>query len=105
MDYKYKAKVIRVIDGDTVVFSIDCGFKIKYEAECRFYGINTPELRKKEQKEAALVSKKWVEDNIGTDVVIYSKEIDKYGRPLVVVYNGDLNLNDKLIELGLAVKY
>jgi len=105
MDYKYKAKVLRVIDGDTVVFSIDCGFKIKYEAECRFYGIDTPELRKKDQKGAALVSKKWVEDNIGTEVVIYSKEIDKYGRPLVVVYQGDLNLNEKLIELGLAVKY
>jgi micrococcal nuclease len=105
MDYKYKAKVLRVIDGDTVVFSIDCGFKIKYEAECRFYGIDTPELRKKDQKEAALVSKQWVEDNIGTEVIIYSKEIDKYGRPLVVVYKGDLNLNEKLIELGLAVKY
>ena len=41
--YTYKAKLIRVIDGDTIVADIDLGFNmILRDQHIRLTGINTP---------------------------------------------------------------
>jgi len=43
--YKYNAKLIRVIDGDTIDALIDLGFNVWVKKRIRLYGINTPESR------------------------------------------------------------
>ena len=44
--YEYKAKVLRVVDGDTVDVDIDLGFGIWMHRErVRMMGIDTPESR------------------------------------------------------------
>ena len=43
--YEYKAKLIRVVDGDTIDAEIDLGFKIFIKERIRFAGIDTPESR------------------------------------------------------------
>ena len=43
--YKYNAKLIRVIDGDTVDALIDLGFNVWVKKRIRLYGIDTPEVR------------------------------------------------------------
>ena len=43
--YTYKAKLDRVIDGDTIDVNIDLGFDIQIKKRVRFVGINTPESR------------------------------------------------------------
>ena len=44
--YEYKAKLVRVIDGDTIDVDIDLGFKVFLQKErVRLFGINTPESR------------------------------------------------------------
>jgi micrococcal nuclease len=43
--YEYNAKVLRVVDGDTVDVLIDVGFSTFKKERVRLHGINTPECR------------------------------------------------------------
>jgi len=103
--YTYKAEVIRVIDGDTVVLNIDLGFKIHHITPCRLAGINAPELNSKDEKTraAAVASKEYLMHLLkeGEQIVIDSKKLDKYGRPVVAI---DF-VNFLMIEKGHAVIY
>ncbi len=103
--YTYKAKVIRVIDGDTVAMEIDLGFKIYHVMSCRLAGVNAPELNSKDEatKAAAEASKEYLMSMlpVGEIVTIESKKLDKYGRAVVKI---DYT-NEIMIEKGHAVKY
>ena len=48
--YEYKAKVTRVVDGDTVDALIDCGFSVFRKERIRLYGINAPESRTRDKE-------------------------------------------------------
>ena len=54
--YHYKAKVDRVVDGDTIDVTLDLGFDLHMQARIRFVGINAPETRTRDlvEKEAGL---------------------------------------------------
>ena len=41
--YQYRAKVVRVVDGDTVILSVDLGFRVQHEISVRLARINAPE--------------------------------------------------------------
>ncbi len=43
MTYEYKAKLIKVVDGDTLDVQIDLGFNIFQNIRVRLLGVNTPE--------------------------------------------------------------
>ena len=48
--YEYRAKLVNVVDGDTVDVDIDLGFGIWMRDErVRIMGIDTPESRTREQ--------------------------------------------------------
>ena len=49
--YQYRAKLIKVVDGDTVDALIDCGFSTFKKERIRLYGINTPESRTRDKEE------------------------------------------------------
>ena len=49
--YIYRAKLDRVVDGDTVDAMIDCGFSIFRKERVRLYGINAPESRTRDKQE------------------------------------------------------
>jgi micrococcal nuclease len=108
--YTYKAIVNRVVDGDTLNLTIDLGFNTYWKSNCRFAGINTPELKAVDEtiRANALKAKQYVESKvpIGSEVLIVSKSLDKYGRPIVEVYYGTdfkEHLNTELLNEGLAV--
>ena len=91
--YQYKAKLIRVVDGDTVDAMIDCGFSTFKKERIRLYGIDTPECRTrdKEEKARGLAAKARLEELIaeGNNEFIIETSIDKkgkYGRLLGVLY-------------------
>lgn len=42
--YRYAAKLIRVVDGDTVWMDVDLGFTVHVSICFRLLGINAPEL-------------------------------------------------------------
>jgi endonuclease YncB( thermonuclease family) len=95
--YTYKAKLNRVVDGDTVNLTIDLGFRLTYTANCRLAGINAPEMSTEEGK----VSKVALMQMLSTEFTIESTGLDKYGRPVVRIGS----INDKMVEGGYATKY
>jgi micrococcal nuclease len=42
----YNARLIRVVDGDTIDANIDLGFDVSVKKRIRFMGVNAPESRK-----------------------------------------------------------
>jgi|TARA_R100001463_G_scaffold63172_7_gene116169 micrococcal nuclease len=112
--YTYKAKLDRVVDGDTIDVNIDLGFDISVHKRVRLAGINAPESRTKdlEEKKKGLASKaRLIELLDKGDLVVESKELGKYGRVIgdLTIYPDDLglpiNINETLIEEGHAVEY
>jgi endonuclease YncB( thermonuclease family) len=108
--YRYMATVNRVIDGDTAELIIDEGFKHSWKVSCRFAGINAPELTSDDPatREKAAASRNYLALRlpIGKQVYIKSEKLDKYGRPIVTVYDlSGVNINDELLEKGFAIKY
>ena len=108
--FKYSAKVIHVIDGDTLDVQIDLGFDIHHLVRIRLFGINTPEsrTRNKEEKRLGLAAKARLEELVaGKTIVVETKKdaTEKYGRYLGVVFLGDKSINTQLIEEGHATEY
>ena len=108
-EYIYKAEVVRIIDGDSVVVDLDLGFGIWLRKQhIRLYGLDAPEIRGEERPDG-LVAKSFVETflPIGTEVIIktYKDKKGKYGRWLGEIFHGDVSLNETLLENGLAEPY
>lgn len=103
--YKYKAKITRVVDGDTADVMIDLGFSVTVNTTLRLYGINTPEMKGASKAEGAKSKARLKELVEGKDVVIESRVYDKYGRTVATVFLGDVNVNDLMVREGLAVPY
>jgi len=112
--YTYKAKLVRVINGDTLDIEIDLGFDIIIKQRLKLYGINTPDSRSTNvtTKQKGLDVKQRL-------IAILTKEFKvetmlnkrgKYGRILGKVYIVDENdnevcINELLVDEGLAVRY
>jgi len=112
--YTYKAKLQRVVDGDTVDLTIDLGFNIHHKVRCRLYGINTPEIRTKNlaEKELGLAAKAYVEDWFDRTkdcfVQTFKDGKGKYGRLLANIYADEkceISLNEQLVDSGHATNY
>ena len=106
--YTYKAKLDRIIDGDTVDAHIDLGFDITIHKRIRLAGIDTPESRTRdlEEKARGLASKdRLVELLEDGEFILESKEVGKYGRVLGTLHVDDINVNETLVQEGFAVEY
>ena len=104
---RFKARVKRVVDGDTLDLDIDLGFHITLSERVRLIGVDTPETRTRDlvEKNNGLKSKRFVEEFATGSVFIEVHGFGKFGRPLVELYKDNVNLNQKLIQLGLASPY
>ena len=95
--YEYNAKILRIVDGDTIDVDIDLGFGVWIHKErVRLEGIDTPESRTKdlEEKKFGLLSKEYVRGllPVGSIVKLVCKSYDskgKFGRIL-----GDIQLKE-----------
>lgn len=108
--YQYKAKIVNVVDGDTVDAVIDIGFKLTTTQRLRLYGVNTPELHAKEDfvREAAQKAREFTKEALlGKDVEIYTHKSDSFGRYLARVFlpNSAFSFNRELLDAGYAVPY
>ena len=113
--YQYKAKLIKVVDGDTVDALIDCGFSTFKKERVRLYGINAPESRTRDKKEKkrGLASKARLKELIKegknefiVETMIYKK--GKYGRLLGELFRDvdtERSYNDMLVSEGHATEY
>ena len=83
--YNYKAKVKRVVDGDTVDLEIHLGFKITVDIRCRLVGVHTPERGHKDFHTASSMLKDLLDNSADEKGFIYidTHKTGKYGRWLV----------------------
>jgi micrococcal nuclease len=102
--YEYQAKVIRVVDGDTIEVEVDLGFHIKMNMKIRLAGINAPEMSTAEGKKTKAEMIHLLEDQTVTLLTIKDKQ-EKYGRYLGVIVKNKQNINEWLVEQKLAVRY
>jgi micrococcal nuclease len=113
--YQYKAKILKVLDGDTVDIDLDLGFNIVLSNQrVRMAGIDTPESRTvdKEEKIRGNLSKKKLAEKlpVGSYVKIETQKSDnnddKFGRILAIfVLEDGTSLNQWMIDNNYAVLY
>lgn len=106
--YEYTAKLLRVIDADTLDVSIDLGFDIWIIQRVRLVGINAAEKNTEFGKMAIDYVKNVLHD--GEEVILQSQRDnsrEKYGRYLARVLFPKTRqcLNDTLIAMGYASEY
>ena len=108
--YTYDAKVVRVVDGDTIDALIDLGFNVHKKIRIRMVGINTPESRTRdlEEKKRGLAAKARLKEILKENknkFILESHGVGKYGRCLAIIKINDRSINQQLIEEGHAVEY
>ena len=110
--YRYGAKLVRVIDGDTADVMIDLGFDTWIKARLRLKGVDTWEKRTRDKAEkakgikASAFTETYLTLNEGRfEIQSYGK--GKYGRVLADIFikGEETSLNKLLIENGHAVSY
>jgi len=115
--YKYKCKVLKIVDGDTVDVDIDLGFGIWLKNErVRLKGIDTPESRTRDlvEKKFGLAAKTRLKTMLGKgERVILKTYADKDGQDMKGKFGrilGDFTYKEttvvnKLIAEGHGVAY
>lgn len=106
--YSFDAIVTNVVDGDTLDLNVDLGFNIYTNIRVRLAGIDTAEMNSSnaENRDRGKQAKALLVDMInGKKVFVHSHKRDKFGRYLVDLYLDDKNINNILLENGLAVLY
>ena len=107
--YHYKAKLVRVIDGDTIDVDIDLGFDVWLKKQrVRLAGIDSPECRtrNKAEKVLGLAAKERLTELCSEEMQLESMCTGKYGRVLGIQRTPDgKRMCDILIEEGHAVEY
>jgi micrococcal nuclease len=119
--YEYRAKILKVVDGDTVDVNIDLGFGIVLTDErVRIMGIDTPESRTRDkvEKKFGLAAKARLKQLLGKSCVLKT-QINKKGEDMKGKFGrilGDFSVYDAstdkwtmatevMIKEGHAVPY
>lgn len=80
--YEYRARVLRVVDGDTVDFEVDLGFSVKIKIRTRLAGVDTPERGHEDWSRATAACESLLMEQQDRDgyVNIKTSKTGKYGR-------------------------
>jgi endonuclease YncB( thermonuclease family) len=109
--FHYRASLVRVIDGDSLVIDVDAGFYVTIRQHVRLAGIDTPELNARDptarllaqQARARLMELLPAEFTVRT---YKTRLADKYGRFLADIELPDGRLvSDVLLSEGLGKPY
>jgi endonuclease YncB( thermonuclease family) len=108
--HEYEAKLVAIVDADTLKLDVDLGFHTWLRATFRLARINAPELMTLDGVQAkAFVIEQL---NQATAIRIVSSRSEKYGRWLCELSFQTkasqwqwTNLNNLLLEFGHAVKF
>lgn len=109
--FAFRARVSRLIDGDTLWATVDCGFDTWIDLKLRLRGIDTPELG----SSSGVTALSFVRDQLADSrIVVTTTKVDLYDRYLTDIYylKGEppwdrvaadgLFLNRQLVESGHA---
>ena len=110
--YIYRAKLERVVDGDTIDALIDVGFDIWVKKRIRYKGIDTWESRTRNLEEKAKGLEAKARNKELLEVVsdkpgyfrIKSYGVGKYGRVLGEIFIRDIDGNEMMINETLVTE-
>ena len=89
--------VVSISDGDTFTMLVN-----KEQIKIRLHGVDCPEKK----QDFGNVAKEYLSSNIfGKVVTVQNMNTDRYGRTIGIVTVGGVNINEKLLEEGLAWHY
>lgn len=87
-EWKYKATVLRVIDGDTMDFLVDLGFNLTHKIRVRIRDYDAPEMKEERGLAAQAMAMQLMP--IGTTLTLRTyKDASIYNR-----YEADIELSD-----------
>lgn len=104
--YRYEARLVRVVDGDTVLLNVRLGFYMTAEIRFRLAAINAPRLQ-----DAGLegeMARDWLHAALqGEAIVVESRKTEKYGRWLGYLYTpgNTKSINQQMVDAGHAKPY
>ena len=104
--YVYAARLVKVVDGDTVDLDVDMGFDVHIQQRIRLAGINCPEHGTADGDAATAYTRAWLEQH-GPNLTLRTikDKHEKFGRLLGVITVGPSTLNGDLLTSGHAVSY
>jgi len=106
--YVYRAKILKIVDGDTVDVLLDLGCHVQIQRRLRFLGIDAWEIKGEEREKGLIAKDRLIElCSYAQDNVYVQTEMDatgKYGRLLAWLWTdtdeGAFCLNQVLLEEG-----
>jgi len=112
----FPASIERVVDGDTVIASLDLGLGASWRGRLRLARIDTPEVVGADRAkglEATKAAHAWIDEKRSRapdgkwPFMIATSKMDEYGRYLAEVMptDGTTSLNDWLLTNGHAVPW
>lgn len=106
----FPARLVRVLDGDTIRVEIRLWFSQSLTESVRIAGIDAPELGKKarcraEADAAERARLRLAELLAGGLVELWNVRREKYGRALASVTAGGVDVGAELVKAGLARAY
>ena len=104
------ARIVRIIDGDTLIVKVRIWLDQEVETRVRLSGIDTPEIhgRCPEEKRMAQRARAFVEQIAGSDeVFLHDVQYGKFARRVVARVSSarSLNFASTLVRSGLARPY
>lgn len=97
--YYYNARLIRVVDGDTIVVDVDLGFdSITTRRRLRLLDVDTPERGEEGYEKAKILTSKILSS--ASRIIVHTVSHDSFGRWLAQVWCDEMSLNKMLIDSG-----
>ena len=100
--YRYRARVVRVLDGDTYELDIDLGFHVSVRLPVRLYGWNCQELLTTAGVSARIRASELLAS--GPIVIETYKDRQSFARWLATVYVDGVDIGQALAKSGHATK-
>ena len=107
--YHYYGTIERIIDGDSLIINMHLGFHLYYRTSCRLEDVNTPEMNATDPiaRAEAVKAKNYLAEllPVGLKVVVVSRTLDKYKRPLVSISTliNNISINQQMIKAGYGI--
>lgn len=96
-----RAKILKILDGDTLLANLDLGFGIETQKKMRLRGVDAPEL----DTDEGLAAKAYLEKLLASgEIFIRAEKMDKYNRPLADVWLDKIYVNRKMLDEGQAAR-
>ncbi len=110
--FVYRAKVVRVVDGDTVILDVDLGFSTwRHSEHIRLLNVDAPEItrpKNAQEKEEGLKAKGFLSTLLPAGAIVILSTIkddrDKYGRYLGEVWVGGSFVNEEVTSFVNKMK-